>query len=135
MLTGVCCLTRQGVAPGMATRARCCSLQRFGMLLVASGTARCLFLSDLQVLQHHVEPSLQDDGECSSRKQGNVPPGNRRMSRTSRPCLEAHVLCSLVWCGCSFSIRDTNSLNTTSKSLLELEDFGVGLETGTELGW
>lgn len=58
---------------------------------------------------------------------GNVPPGNKRMSQASHPCLEAHVLCSLVWCGCNFSVRDTNSLNTISKAFLELEDFGVGL--------
>lgn len=56
----------------MAIRARCCSLQGFGMLLIPSGTSPCLFLYDLQVLQHHVEPSLQDDGKCSSRKQENV---------------------------------------------------------------
>lgn len=42
------------------------------------------------------------------------------------------MLCSLVWCGCSFSVRATNSFNTTSKSLLKLEDFGVGLETRTD---
>lgn len=32
--------------------------------------------------------------------------------------------------------RDTNSLNATGKSLLELEDLGVGLQKmRTKLGW
>lgn len=102
----------------MAIRARCCSLQGFGMRLSLLEQHLAYFF----VISKYF--SIMWSLHC--KMTGNVPPGSKRMSQTY-PCLEAHVLCSLVWCGCSFSVRDTNSLSTTSKSLLELEDFGVGL--------
>lgn len=101
----------------MAIRARRCSLQGFEMSSLEQHLAYFLVIFKYFSIMWNLH--------C--KRMGNVPSGNKRMSWTSHPCLEAHVLCSLVWCGCSFSIRDTNSLNTTSKSLLELEDFGVGL--------